>query len=575
MRVLRAVFFVGLLLAPAVALAGKAEGVERLLAEGKCAEVVAKVDEWEGRGALGDEAAHLAGLRIDGALCVARATDTLAAWSTFLARFPASTPAAAARVRVGELAFAAAQAEGTSDAMRSFVEKYPSAPQVGEAQKQAEAWDFDDASRAGTPEAIRAFLARYPRSSLREAAWESVVQKNSGVYLITEGGEPRLLEALPVDGDRITMPVGLPGAGAHPLVAVNMPGAGVGITSEWWSLQAVAYDEEGNARLSPVAPVARELAARVGGEPPGPEANLMTLVRAPGEHIARVATTRAPLALPGHCTGSGRFAFVLASPGLPARAFPFSVPCPEKLDVESPLAALFAFLDAVDAGDRTLARQLWGSLLESPAASPLRGWLAMALGGDPWEALVERRAAVGDWVVWSTQPDGSLLSSWLRADEAGARVLAVRPGWAVVANGALRTTVGVPACSRVVGSLGANLFCAGNDTPEVLSLEGTPVAVPEPSAAELTAANVSTPLPAGAVVAAGPRWQASTLCIFWRIRAGAQRDVLAPAPEPWVEALAPTAALGRWLSENAGSGAFGAARVDRNAASLYAAFTSG
>jgi hypothetical protein len=33
--------------------------------------------------------------------------------------------------------------------------------------------------------------------------------------------------------------------------------------------------------------------------------------------------------------------------------------------------------------------------------------------------------------------------------------------------------------------------------------------------------------------------------------------------------------LGRWLSENAGSGAFGAARVDRNAASLYAAFTSG
>jgi hypothetical protein len=99
--------------------------------------------------------------------------------------------------------------------------------------------------------------------------------------------------------------------------------------------------------------------------------------------------------------------------------------------------------------------------------------------------------------------------------------------------------------------------------------------VPVPSAAALTAANVSTPLPAGAVVAAGPRWQASTLCIFWRIRAGAQRDVLAPAPEPWVEALAPTAALGRWLSENAGSGAFGAARVDRNAASLYAAFTSG
>ncbi len=213
MRVPRAVFFVGLLLAPAVAHAGKADGMERLLAEGKCADVVAKVDEWEGRGTLGDEAASLAGLRIEGALCVARATDTLAAWSTFLHRFPTSTPAAAARVRVGELAFAAAQAEGTSAAMRRFVEEYPAAPQVAEALKQAEAWDFDDASRAGTPEAIRAFVARYPRSSLREAAWESMVQKNTGIYLVTEGGEPRLLQALSVDGDRITMPVGLPGAG--------------------------------------------------------------------------------------------------------------------------------------------------------------------------------------------------------------------------------------------------------------------------------------------------------------------------------------------------------------------------
>ncbi len=575
MRIVPAVCGIALAIFPGVAWAGKADAVERLVKEGKCAEAVTRVDEWESRGALGEEAGDLTALRVEAALCKARAADSLASWSEYLARFPDSVHARGARTRVDELAFAAAQAEGTSEAMRAFVEQHPAAPQVGEAQKQAEAWDFDDASKAGTPEAIRRFLARYPTSTLREAAWESVVQKNPGIYLITEGGEPRLIASVPVEGDRITMPVGVPGAGAYPLVAVNQPGAGVGVTSDWWSLRAVVYDEEGQARLTAVAPAGRELADRVGGEPPGPEANLLDLVRAPGSHIARVATPRFPLALPGHCSGSGRFAFVLESPGVAARAFPFSVSCPERLDTDSPLATLLGFLDAAEAGDRTLARQRWGALLESPAASHLRGWLAVAVGGDPWEALVDRRPAAGDWVVWTTQPDGSLLSSWLRVDESASRVLAVRPGWTIVANGALRTTVGLPACERVVGSLGSTLFCAGNDTPEVVSLDGNPLAWAAPPEPLLAAAGISAPLAPESVVAVGPRWQAGTLCMFWRIRSGAQRDVLAPAPEGWVEALAPTPALARWLGENAGSGAFGAARVEANTAALYAAFTAG
>ncbi len=491
MRAVAALFAVVLvlpLLRPGTAHARKSDTAQRLLTDGKCAEAVARVDDWEARGGLGDEAADLSRIRVDAAACVAKAADSLESWSAFLARFPAAVAAGPARVRVAELAFAAAQADGTSEAMRAFVDRYPAAPQVGEALKQGEAWDFDDASRAGTPEAIQRFIGRYPSSPLREAAWESVVQNNLGIYLITAGGEPRLLESVPVDGDRLVMPVGLPGAGAYPIVGVNLPGAGVGVTSEWWSLRAVEYDDEGQARLTSVAPAGAALAALVGGPPPGPEANLLTLVRAPGSHIARVATTRAPLAVPGHCKGSGRFAFVLETPGVDVRAFPFSVGCPKRLVESSPLATLFQLLDAAEAGDRVLARERWGALLESPAASGLRGWLAIAVGGDAWEALVERRPAVGDWVVWTTQPDGTLLSSWLRADEAGSSVLAVRPGWSAVDHGALRSTEG--------------------------------------------------------------------------------------PPDESLPALAPTAPLGRWLSDNAGSLPFGASRVDRNAAQLYRSFTS-
>jgi hypothetical protein len=574
MRAVRAVSCLVLLLAPGVAQASKLDAVERLLANGKCAEAVARVDDWEAHGGLGDEAADLSRVRVDAAACVAKATDSIEGWSAFLQRFPDAPAARGAQARVWELAFAAAQAEGTSVAMRRFMERFPGSPQTGEAAKQAEAWDFDDASREATLEAIERFLAKYPSSTLREAAWESVIQKNPGIYLVTAGGKPRLLDAVPVTGDRLTVPVGLAAADSYATVGVNLPGAGRGETSEWWSLRAIVYDEEGDAHLSATAPAAALLGERLGAAPPGPEAGLLTLVRAPGSHIARVATTKAPLAVPGHCGGSGRFAFVLETPGVDVRAFPFSVRCPERLEARSALGDVFAFLDAAEAGDRTLARQLWGALVASPAAGELRGWLALAVGGDPWVEIVERRPAVGDWVVWTTQADGSLLSSWLRADDAGASVLAVRPGWAVVAQGALRTTVSEPDCARLFGSLGATLFCAAGNEPRVFSFDSEPLPWAPPADEVVRAAGFTPPLDTGAVVAVGPRWQGNALCIGWRLRTTVQADVVAPAPTAWLDTLAPSAALGRWLAENAGSSASGASRVDRNAAAIYASFTA-
>jgi hypothetical protein len=187
---------------------------------------------------------------------------------------------------------------------------------------------------------------------------------------------------------------------------------------------------------------------------------------------------------------------------------------------------------------------------------------------------VDDRPAAGDWVVWTTQPDGSLLSRWLRADEGDARVLAVRPGWAVIASGALRTTIGDPACERLFGSIGPTLFCAAGTAPHLVSFEGTALPMALPPDEALAAAGFTPPVAPEKVVAVGPRWQGEQLLGAWRVRTTVQADVVAPAPEAWVGALAATPGLAHWLAANAGSSAFGAARVEGNAAALYAAFTA-
>lgn len=555
--------------------AGKADTVGRMVTEGQCADAVARVDEWEAKKALGSEEADLVRLRGEAAYCVAKAADSVAGWEAYLARYASRPDAGAARVRLWELAFTAAQAEGTPAALRAFVARYPDAPQVVPARKQEEAWAFDEAARSGDPAAIEAFLASHPESPLRAQAWETLVQKNAGVYLLSPDRAPRRLEPVPVEGDRVTLPPGLPGTLPWPQIGVNVPGAGRGETSEWWSLKAVEYDAEGGAHLTDVAPLGAELAARMGVAAPGREAELMRLVAAPGSHVARVATTKAPLALAGHCPGSGRYALVLQTPGQGAQAFPFGVACPELDERPTGLSLLAEVLDAAERGDRVYARQKWGELAALPEASPLRTWLAGAFQGDPWVALVDARPAVGDWVVWTTQPDGTQLSGWLRTDDQGARVLAVRPGWTVIANGALRSTIGEPACARLAGSLGASLFCAAGEAPRVVSPEGSPLPLSEPPAEALAAVGLAAPLPPGAVLAAGPRLQGQRLVGWWRVRTSVQVDVVGEAPAAWTEALAPTPALLRWLEANAGSGPFGVGRVDAQAAILYRSFTGG
>lgn len=568
----RVVAAVVALLFCAPAWAKKVDALQKLVTAGKCSEIVVKVDDWEAKAALGEEEADLKRMRAEAAFCVAKQADTLPAWEAFLGRYPDAPDAKAARERLLEIAFSAAQSEGTSAAMKAFIARYPDSPYVDRARKQEEAWAFDDAARQGTPEAIRVFIAEHPGSSMREQAWEALVQTTPGIYLLTAGAEPRPLEGVEVRGDTLVMPVGVPSADALPIVGVNLPGAGRGETSEWWALRGIAYDGEGVPRLVDASPLGAALGARLAAEPPGPGAGLLTMIRAPGSHVARVATTRSPLALPGHCAGFARFAFVLTTPGQGAMAYPFGVNCPQTEPAPSSIGLVLEMLDAAEAGDRPTARSKWAAFLARADSEALREWLFVAAAGDPYKVFVEDRPAAGDWVVWTTQTDGSLISSWVRADEEGTRVLAMRGGWAVIANDALRTTVGDPACERLAGSIGATLFCAADVAPHIFSFEATPLPFVMPSAEALASAGFVPPPSVEKVVAVGPRWRDGVLMGAWRVRTSVQADVLAAAPAEWAEALGATPALGRWLATNAGSSPFGASRVRANAAAIYGAF---
>ena len=90
MRIVPAVCGIALAIFPGVAWAGKADAVERLVKEGKCAEAVTRVDEWESRGALGEEAGDLTALRVEAALCKARAADSLTPMDSSTRRATAS-----------------------------------------------------------------------------------------------------------------------------------------------------------------------------------------------------------------------------------------------------------------------------------------------------------------------------------------------------------------------------------------------------------------------------------------------------------------------------------------------------
>ncbi|MBM4368918.1 MAG: hypothetical protein FJ102_22070, partial [Deltaproteobacteria bacterium] len=425
-----------MLMSPGPALAKKADVVAKLMADGKCTDAVDKIDEWEKRNAFGSEDYDLRRLRAQAGACAAKAADTVGAYEAFVARFSDWPEAKEARARLYDLAFSAAQAEGTARAMKAFVARYPDSPYTEQARRQEEAWSFEDAAKSGDPKTIQRWITEHPDSALREQAWEAIVQAQEGIYLLTAGGQPfRIDPVLIGEGGMVAVPAGLPVAPELPMIGVNLPGAGRGETSEWWKLQALSATSESGMRLDPVGPVGRMLGERLGIAPPGPEAGLMELGRAPGSHLARVASAKNPLALAAGCDGFARYALTLTPPGTAGVAFPFAVECPAGPAHTSPLALLVDVLDAAEAGHRDRARTLWSQLETLPDGVPLRRWLASALG-DPVQKLIDDRPGQGDWIAWVSTPAG-VASAWLRAEPEGARVMAARGGWAVPAGASL------------------------------------------------------------------------------------------------------------------------------------------
>lgn len=571
---------------PAPAFALKVESMLRWLAEGKCAGVVERIDEWEEKSAFGSEDYELRRIRAQAGFCQAKQGDDLAAWSAYVARFGDWPEAADARIRLYDLAFSAAQLEGTAASMAAYVATYPNSPHLVQARAQAEAWAFEDAAKSGDRKAIERFLAEHPNSAMREQAWEAMVQTTEGIYLITPDGEPQRITGVPIaEGGYVVLPSGLPVVEAFPVIGVNQPGAGRGETSVWWTLQSVEFDADGVARLSGVSPVERVLSDRLGVGPAPASAGLLDLVAAPGSHLARVATTRNPLAVAKYCYGFRRFALTLRSPGTPAVAFPFAVDCPRTDGVATPLSLLLGTMDAAEAGQRTVARQRYEALLARPDAVGLITWLKSALPTDLATPLIEERPGVGDWIVWTRGANASEVSRWVRVDGDVVRVMRERPGWAVAGPSGLATAAPEGACASPLGSLGSTLFCAspreaetqsgpggGRTRPAAVALSGAALGWDLASDEAFSAAGVS-PLPElDAVEAVAPRWQAG-LKGLWRV-ASANRsvEVLADAPLAWTKAVQVPPALAAWLDANASGLPIGLSVVSGDAWATWKAF---
>ena len=560
-------------LVPVPAWAAKLDSMQRWLAGGRCVDVVERIDEWETKSALGSEDYELRRIRAQAGFCQAKQVDTLESWTGFVARFADWPEVVEAKVRLHDLAFSAAQLEGTAAGMLAYIATYPDSTHLAQARAQEEAWAFEDAARAGDPRAIEQFLLAHPRTTMREQAWEAMVQTTEGIYLITPAGEPQRIEPIAIgEGGTLALPAGLPVVEAFPVIGVNQPGTGRGETSEWWKLQAVVFDEQGTARLTDQSPVEAVLADRLGVGPAPPSAGLLDLVVAPGSHLARVATSRNPLAVAKHCAGFSRFALTLRSPGMQAVAFPFAVDCPKDDGVATPLGLLVGAMDAAEAGQRTVARQRYDSLIARSDAEGLNAWLQVALRRDPVLAVSDDHPGVGDWVVWTRAPDQSELSRWVRVDGDAVRVIGMRPGWVVATGNGLASMPNAPTCPTPLGSLGITLFCTEEKHPRPFALLGEPLGWDLPSDADLAAAGVAKPPELDAVTAVSPRWQGGLKAV-WSLNIGNRViDVVADAPIAWTKAINVPPALATWLDANAAGVPIGLSIVGGDAWAAWRAF---
>lgn len=413
--------------------------MEHRYAKGQYQQVVDSVSRWDKQGQRADsDALHL--VRDRSALATAEAVGTSAALTTFRETYPESTLIPDALKREYDVALTEAQGEATGAAFASYLARYPQSTHLEQVRALEEGAAFEEATVAGTAEAIEGFVATHPNSELAASAWIVVASRSTGVHLLSPKGGPVTLPAVPVEGGRFRFTGSWPTSDAFPNVVVTLPGAGKGITSQWWRL-APLWDAGGAWVIGEVAPSGERLATMLDLPPPRAAVGLLDLVLAPGQN-ERVARTRNPLVLPGSCVGQAHFAFVLEHPGAGSEAFPFAVDCNISISASraatAPTAALYAAIDAADHGDLTTARSEWERATHLSGAEPLFSWLS-AQTRDAKRDLLERRPATGDVLVWGRE-SGRPVTRWLHPADGGFVELARKEGVVVAAGSGLWTT---------------------------------------------------------------------------------------------------------------------------------------
>ena len=112
----------------------------------------------------------MTGCGVPRAYQVARETDTLEAYRTFLREHPRGEEAEAVEARVGELEFEEASKVHSVVAYKRFLEAHPDSSRTRAAQALLEGLRFNAAKEAGSPEALRQFLRDHPDGAQRAEA---------------------------------------------------------------------------------------------------------------------------------------------------------------------------------------------------------------------------------------------------------------------------------------------------------------------------------------------------------------------------------------------------------------------
>ncbi len=104
----------------------------------------------------------------------AESENTIQAYETFLEKYPKSTFADTARLKIEELEFNEAESKNTIEAYEAFLKKYPAGEHASKARILTEVLYFKKAESENTLKTFEDFLQRFPDGSLIDNAYRKM-----------------------------------------------------------------------------------------------------------------------------------------------------------------------------------------------------------------------------------------------------------------------------------------------------------------------------------------------------------------------------------------------------------------